>query len=231
MEDHHPVPIFLYHRITSGWRAARPGDTLRDFRHQLDLLDQWGWSSMSLTELVECTRCGKTINTSVYTLTFDDGYRDLLDHAVPELEKRKLKALFFVSSGLSNACWLRQRDPMPELFRPDELRDLIRRGFEVGCHGATHIRLNGLSRRQLVQEIIDAGEMLASACNGKIEHFSYPYGAHDDAVRSAVREAGYLSACTARKGWVAADSDVYQLPRLSLARALRCGFPPFPRSR
>ena len=78
---------------------SAPGEGLRGFRDQLDWLGRVA-NVVPLHESLRALAAGRPLPPRAVALTFDDGYRDNLDLAVPELERRGLPATFFLVPGL-----------------------------------------------------------------------------------------------------------------------------------
>ena len=71
---------------------------LEDFRAQLDYLgEQHGF--VERADFLEAVRGGGDMPRGV-VLTFDDGLRDHVDYMLPELERRGLWGMFFISTGI-----------------------------------------------------------------------------------------------------------------------------------
>ena len=49
-----------------------------------------------------------------------------------------------------------------------------------------------------------------------VSYFAYPHGHYDASTRSAVREAGFTSACTTAAHPVSEQSDCFALPRFQV---------------
>jgi peptidoglycan/xylan/chitin deacetylase (PgdA/CDA1 family) len=91
--------VLGYHRV------AEPADdpfglcvSPRNFAEQLEVIRAHA-NSRSLGELVHSATAGDLVKRTV-AITFDDGYADLLDNAIPALQKAQLPATIFVISGL-----------------------------------------------------------------------------------------------------------------------------------
>ena len=136
-------------------------------------------------------------------VTFDDGYEDFLDAAVPTLEKLDFSATVFVVAGMlgSENTWEHGGGPRPQLrlLGADGVREVSERGMEIGSHTVTHPRLSGLNPETLVREVEDSRQMLSEIVNAPIEGFSYPYGAVDGPAVRAARKAGYVYAVATKK--------------------------------
>jgi len=136
--------------------------------------------------------------TGLVGVTFDDGYEDFLDAAVPTLEKLGFSATVFVLAGMlgSENTWEQGSGPRPRLrlLGADGVREVSKRGMEIGSHSVTHPRLSGLDSQTLIREVEDSRQILGEIVNAPIEGFSYPYGAVDGPAVRAARKAGYVYA-------------------------------------
>jgi len=79
----------------------------------------------------------------------------------------------------------------------DELKDIYR-GFMIGGHTMTHPRLTEVSQEQLKRELSDNMAIIREFFGQPECGMAYPYGAYDETVEAAVREAGYKYARTTR---------------------------------
>lgn len=105
------------------------------------------------------------------------------------------------------------------LMKWQEVLDLKQDGMELGSHGLNHTRLTGLADRELFQELNQSKSVIEKAVKAKVNSFAYPKGDHDTRVRKTVREAGYLSACDTREGFVDRKHDLMALPRLNVCES------------
>jgi peptidoglycan/xylan/chitin deacetylase (PgdA/CDA1 family) len=191
------------------------------FRRQLGLLESLGWTSVSLDEVeaFAAGRDGGSLPKRPYVLTFDDGYRELLEHALPALESVRAKATIYAVPGHDRDRWI-DWDGLPslELLRPDELRDLAARGVEIGSHTLTHPNLTTVDDAALDREVGGARAALRETTGREVAHFCYPFGEHDERTRAAVRRAGYRTAVTTERGRARPGADAHALPRLTVGK-------------
>jgi peptidoglycan/xylan/chitin deacetylase (PgdA/CDA1 family) len=78
---------------------SAPGEGLRGFRDQVEWLARWA-DVVPLRESLRALAAGHRLAPRAVAITFDDGYRDNLELAVPELERLGLPATFFLVPGL-----------------------------------------------------------------------------------------------------------------------------------
>src|SRR6266571_3108384 len=90
--------ILLYHRVASlssdRWRMAV---SAARFAEQLDVIAT-RFAPLPLNELASAI-LAEDVPHGAVALTFDDGYRDVLLAAKPQLERRGIPATVFVISG------------------------------------------------------------------------------------------------------------------------------------
>ena len=167
---------------------------------------------VSMRELYLALNAGEA--SGLVGVTFDDGYVDFLDTAVPTLEKLGFSATVFVVAGMlgSENTWEHGGGPRPQLrlLGAEGVREVSERGMEVGAHTITHPRLSGLDSDTLIREVEDSRQMLTEIVNAPIEGFSYPYGAVDGPAVRAARAAGYVYAVATKKQ---VEGGLYDWPR------------------
>jgi len=179
------TPVLYYHRV-GPFRAGAPHKmtvTPENFKSQMHFLRRNRVEVLTLDEVLS----GK----KGVALTFDDGFKDCLEHAVPTLRALRFPATFFIVAGAVGGtdAWMRAT-PMPEeriLDWPD-LKELIDAGMAVGSHSMTHTSLTP-------SEVEDSKRMLEERLGIRVHHFAYPRGEYTAEAVDEVRRAGY------RAGW------------------------------
>lgn len=92
------LSILIYHRVVPQRDALLPDLVCADeFDRQLDVLARW-FTVMPLGEAVARLRAG-TLPARAACVTFDDGYADNHDIALPILARRGIPATFFVATS------------------------------------------------------------------------------------------------------------------------------------
>jgi peptidoglycan/xylan/chitin deacetylase (PgdA/CDA1 family) len=88
--------ILVWHNVAGTWcYPARDGAGAQGFAHQLGLLQRYA-APVPLRPALEALSAGEPLPPRAVAITFDDGYQDNLDLAVPVLEKLGIPATFFL---------------------------------------------------------------------------------------------------------------------------------------
>jgi peptidoglycan/xylan/chitin deacetylase (PgdA/CDA1 family) len=92
--------VLAWHNVDRTWYyPCPPGAGIRGLARQLDRLCRFA-SIVPLRSALEALGDGRRLPPRAVALTFDDGYRDNLDLAVPLLERLQLPATFFLVPGM-----------------------------------------------------------------------------------------------------------------------------------
>lgn len=115
-------------------------------------------------------------------LTFDDGNASDRSIALPLLEKRGMKAAFFITTGAIGSDGRSAREDIEVLHRS---------GMIIGSHGVTHRFLTDLGPAELEEELRRSREDLEEITGSPVDSISAPGGRIDRGVLRAAVEAGY----------------------------------------
>jgi peptidoglycan/xylan/chitin deacetylase (PgdA/CDA1 family) len=135
-------------------------------------------------------------------VTFDDGFQNIVDNALPELQKRGIPStLFVVTESLGgNRGWEHRGGDdtrQEKVMSVEQLRQLSPELVTIGSHTMTHPLLPSLDRSQLQQELAGSRRKLEQILNREVNLLSFPYGGFNDTVVNSCREAGYARVFTA----------------------------------
>jgi peptidoglycan/xylan/chitin deacetylase (PgdA/CDA1 family) len=154
-------------------------------------------------------------------ITFDDGYRDNFENAVPVLEKLSLPATFFVVSrwiGTDAVPWW---DPgVGYAMSWEQVLELRRRGFDVGAHTRTHVDLGSVSGSKAYDELSGSRLDLERRLAEPVELFAYPYGGRNnltEANRALAKAAGFRCCCSATGELTTSETDPFRLGRVPIS--------------
>lgn len=92
------LTVMIFHRVLPAADPLRPGEPdARRFDELLQWLVAW-FNVVSLREAVAALKAG-TLPPRALCITFDDGYKDNFEIALPVLQRHGVPATFFVASG------------------------------------------------------------------------------------------------------------------------------------
>jgi peptidoglycan/xylan/chitin deacetylase (PgdA/CDA1 family) len=236
------LAILSYHKIGPPGPGAWPtwyhvaGGTLAA---HLDLLEEGGWRVLDVTAALTALSRPESLRRRAALITFDDGYRSVLEHAAPLLAERGHPAVAFVPTAFvgGRSDWDADTHEPPEpICTWDEVRELHALGISIQSHGISHRPLSRLRPPELETELAGSKAQLEAELGSPVELFSFPYGdAGRDAaeVRAALVRAGYRGACLYGGGPLKPPvDDPFALPRIAvgadtdLAAALTGALPP-----
>jgi hypothetical protein len=160
----------------------------------------------------------------VVGITFDDGYRNNLENALPVLKRHGFTATCYGVSGLIGGTNIWDKGVVDEkaLMSLQDWQLWHASGMDVGSHTRSHAKLIELSVHDARAEIFNSKLELEQAVGCEVRHFCYPYGGHSTEHQQMAREAGYISATTTRRGRILSGDDLFTLRRIMVARATNC---------
>lgn len=214
--------IVAFHRIQDATSADGLTISVRLFERYCRFFERY-FRVISLRDLVHRLERGQGLNRHL-AITFDDGYRDNFDNAVPVLEKLSLPATFFVVSQWVGTdvvpWWDREQGVCHPWMTWEQVQSLHRKGFDVGAHTRTHVDLGKVSEAEARDEIRGARFELGRELAAPIELFAYPYGGRNnltDANRELVKAEGFRCCCSSFGGVNATGTDPFHLRRVPMS--------------
>lgn len=203
--------ILMYHGVADV--AEDPNQlcvTPSRFAAQMAALQRLGLRGVAIGTLVDAMRAGR--QRGLVGITFDDGYVNVLEAALPELKCRGFTASVFIISGRLGGTNDWDDGPSWPLLSASQVGELAAAGMEIGSHSTTHLRLASLPASQLEAEVGGSRSSLGELVGAPVRGFAYPYGSMDAAARRAVRDAGYDYACAVQTPMAALG--IMALPRI-----------------
>jgi peptidoglycan/xylan/chitin deacetylase (PgdA/CDA1 family) len=218
----HAAVIVAFHRIREASRSDPLTIDARTFERYCRFFRRH-FRVVSLRDVVEKLERGLEPNREL-VITFDDGYRDNYDNAMPVLEKLSLPATFFVVSQWMGTDVVPRWDARRGVRYPwmtwDQVRSLHRKGFDIGGHTRTHADLGQLAAAEAREEIFGARQELESQLGAPVDLFAYPYGQRNNITesnRELVKAARFRCCCSSFGGVVAPETDPFRLRRIPIS--------------
>ncbi len=224
------VPVLMYHEITaepvlSPHLSVRPDE----FALQLGYLRGGGFASLHAAELARLMKVGGGgLPAKPVVLTFDDGFADFHDCALPLLQRYGLTATLYVTTG-----WIADRErpggagsaaasrPRTGMLSWNQVEAAAAAGIEIGAHTECHPQLDQLSPSALRRELAGSKSLLEDRLGAPVTGLSYPFGYSNRRVREAAVAVGYEYACAVANRLACTSDDRFALPRLTIGRATR----------
>ena len=218
-----PIPILLYHSVghTSSPDYRRWCLDPSLFDEHLAALRSAGYDFLTVSGLVDAVDAG-SLPERPLLVTFDDGRADYVEHAMPRLDAYGIASTMYVVSSQvgGTSAWLgipgESDQPM---MTWSDMRDAMAAGHEIGSHSRTHPQLDVIDHHDSVAEITDSRRELEDGLGAPVRTFAYPHGFHRGREVTAVRAAGYDSACAVADRWSWVGQDQFRLSRLIVAGA------------
>lgn len=198
------VRVLMFHRILHrGSKSGRHSLSLEEFTRRLDWLVHFGYSPITFMDLQQAENHRLDLPEKPILLTFDDGFKDFYDRALPELMKRGMRAVIFALGDPSVRTSFWDRDTgfgVHPLMNGSDLRELRSYGFEIGSHTLSHADLAQIPIDLARKEITLSKDRLQQTLGEQVMSFSYPFGNLNASIKMLVGESGYRFACAAYSG-------------------------------
>lgn len=213
-----PVMVLFYHRIAN----ESPNDwtmSESNFARQLT----WLQENFELVDLETAqARLAEGNNNPCVSITFDDGYADNCQFALPLLIRERVPFTYFVTSQ-----HVLTGEPFPHDVKAgtplavntvDQLQALADAGVEIGAHTKTHPNLGEVTDPdRLRDEVIACRTELEEAIGSPVRYFAFPFGLHQNLnaeVFHLAKKEGYLGVCSAYGGYNFPGDDTFHLQRI-----------------
>lgn len=214
-----PCFVLFYHRVAdehpNPWTISK-----REFQRQID----WFQENFDIVDLQECQRRiqGGNNQRPTLSITFDDGYAENSEFALPMLIERRIPVTYFVTTEHTT-----QQKPFPHdvdrgcPLPVNSIASLLAMdiaGIEIGAHTRSHVDLGTVDdEKRLVDEVIAASVEMQSIIGRPMRYFAFPFGQKNNLNRNAfamLQEAGFLGVCSAYGGWNEIGGDAFHIQRI-----------------
>ena len=191
--------IFFYHRISDD--RDELAVTPKAFVEQMNYLAAQAYRVVDVLTAIDLLDAGEPLARTV-GLSFDDGYLDVAEHALPILSERGFRATVFVApavtDGEASFSWYKQQ---PELLTWEDIAELDRDGtLRFEAHSLTHPELPALSAAEARREITGSKVVLESRLGRVVRAFSYPSGLFGKRDQRLAAAAGFSVAVSCEPG-------------------------------
>ncbi|MBN1764017.1 MAG: polysaccharide deacetylase family protein [Sedimentisphaerales bacterium] len=130
-------------------------------------------------------------------ITFDDAFENLLENAVPVLDRYQIPAVIFAVPGNLGrrpgwAISPEHPEASESIMTSDQLVTLSRNSLvSIGSHTLTHPDLTAISSDQVRAELLDSKRQLETLLGCPVEDLALPHGRYNDDVLTIAQDVGY----------------------------------------
>lgn len=217
-----PVVVTAFHRVND----LIPEDGLTCSSEKFEKFCQYfreHFRVLPFSEQVAGLRRGVDVRGTL-SITFDDGYLDNYEVAVPILRRYGLPATFFVATDFigSNkvAPWDKGLNRSMQWMDWDHVRKISDYGFEIGCHTASHLDLGVADHDTVKSELIRSRKILEEKLGKPVNLFAYPFGGRENITalaKNVVQELGFECCASCYGGINGESTNPYEIQRVGIA--------------
>lgn len=214
-----PSAALFYHRVAdtnlTPWTISN-----NDFRKHIQYLKN-NFDIVSLDTLQSQTGHPSSHKMMV-ALTFDDGYAENFDQAIPMLLQEGIPFTYFVSSN-----YILSQKAFPHDLKlglnlrpntPEQIRFLADHGVDIGGHTRNHADMGQVTTIDQVRcEILGDIRVLEALTGKPIRYFAFPYGDLQHMSQVAIdvlREANLKGMCSAYGEFNRPNTDLWHIRRI-----------------
>ncbi len=233
------IPVLIYHHIN-----PHAGDTVtvtpEIFTSQMRFLTDEGYQTLSIDELLEFINGNKIITQKAVVITFDDGWLDNFNYAVPILANHKFKAAFFIISARVDAASAKTSGPVVAVPNHEASKIMIESGqancvvldwqtikslessgfYNFYSHTVNHFRCADLSDDELKVELAHSKARIEAELCRSCDYLCWPYGSFSPkAVKMAI-DVGYKGFFTTVEGYCESGSDPFMIKRIEVMNSI-----------
>jgi len=217
--------VLMYHKVNDIPDNPTTVPVSR-FDEQLAQLGELGYEVVDLDAVLDYYALGTPLPLRAVLITFDDGYRDIIENALPVLQRYGFPAVIFVPVAFMG-------DPMPlphEMNLAERgvrnptldwglMRELDASGVRVESHGIAHRPLAEVSLDEAVREIGVSKLKLEEKLGRPVRAYAYVKGseAHFHPVHESIlKQAGYEIGFTSISRSNGAETNPFRLGRYNV---------------
>lgn len=188
------LPVLLYHHVGPEQRGTHASLTVspEKFERQVRWLAARGYKGICPADWLRWRREGKGLPERPVLFTFDDGYADLAEFALPVLRRYGFGAAVFIVTGQlggTNAWDEALGSGTHRLMTAEQIRYWSAQGIEFGAHSRSHADLTCVTQEKLEGEVLGSKADLVGLLGKPVGAFAYPFGFHDEEAVNCARGA------------------------------------------
>lgn len=208
------LPILMYHYFYDASKGETGADSnwmeMKDFENQLKYLTENNYYFPTWSEVRDFVDGKKTLPNKSIVITIDDGHKTLFTHAIPLLEKYKVRATAFIITSRSAAKKFKNYENEYITFQ-SHTHDM----HQGGCSGGHGGLFRCINYEKGLNDLTTSIDIL-----GKSDAIAYPYGDVTANVLKITKDAKFKIGVTTKWGQAKKGADPYQLPRIRMSKGM-----------
>ena len=188
-----PIRVFCLHHVCEQFDAATmyPCDwmALDEFKKKINELRNQGYQFISITDAYEHLRKDWLRCEKYAVLTFDDGYKSLLE-VLPWLEEQHIPATLFISGTYLDGKSYRDT-PKEQYLTYGELFALTSPLIEIGHHGWEHTSTFQMKEKDFIHSVTLNIDVVSKRPR-YIPFWGYTWGHHTATSDTYLRQIGIV---------------------------------------
>jgi len=204
--------VLMYHSIGEHTGIKKQDKwivTPKDFERQMKWFYDNDWQSFTISELVSMDK----IPYKSLAITFDDGFEDNYTNAFSILKKYNFKATIYLVPNMEQNSW----EGTKKLLKNEQILEMQQSSLiEFGSHTLSHANLLTINNSLLVNELQKSKDEIEKITLKECKAFAYPYGKFNENTIKVVKDAGYTSAVTVKRGFYEANDDKFTIKRIGI---------------
>ena len=206
------IPILMYHSISNG--DEKMSVKKENFYKQMKLMIKLGFQSIKLKNIFN------NFDKKSFVITFDDGYENVFENALPILNELKLEATcFFVANHIGGYnTWDISRNDFKKtkIMNEMQIKRWIDDGFDIGSHTLDHKNLCKLNYEDKTKQIADSKIFFKHKFNIDVKSFAYPFGVYDNSCIELAKKNYDCAVTTKRSRYKKNIFNKGELPRVPI---------------
>jgi peptidoglycan/xylan/chitin deacetylase (PgdA/CDA1 family)/glycosyltransferase involved in cell wall biosynthesis len=220
------IPVLMYHKIPAAPLATKHQIyvTAENFEKHLAYFKQRKLTPITFADYLQFASGEWALAdfpARPIILTFDDGYTDNYTNLLPLMQQYGYRGVLYLLGDFNIRYnkWDADADPTEpraEIMDLAQKRAFVAAGWEIGAHTMSHAKLTTLPLPEAAAEICASKTALEHALQTEIVSFAYPYGDLNEAVKNAVRSAGFALGVATDTGGMHLEDDRMQVFRVNM---------------
>ncbi|MCK5529576.1 MAG: polysaccharide deacetylase family protein, partial [Kiritimatiellae bacterium] len=165
------------------------------------------YNFIRLEDYVGALKDGGSIDENAVVLTFDDGFKDIIDSAYPVLRKYNIPFTIFATTSMVGHD--------KRMLTDDDIKVLAKDPLVAwGAHTVAHRWLTNMSIEEAESEIVDSKNKVEELTGAEVSLFCYPDGKFNDDIVSLLKKHEFIGACSTGRGMSSGRDGVMGLKRI-----------------